>query len=103
MARQIKWTEEEDSRLIAIISENAGNISQAFRLFAEEYPHRSFSAAQFRWYGVLRHRNGINVCMLTIDRKHKHVNSKIVSSQTNTNKLKRGVWDRVLDLIFGRR
>jgi len=45
MGHKIKWTETEDRRLLTLISENAGNIAQAFRLFAEENPQRTFHAA----------------------------------------------------------
>ena len=99
----LRWTQEEDDRLVAIISENAGNLSNAFRLFSDEFPHRTPSAAAFRWYGVLRRRNDINICMITIDKKHKHINSKNVSSDFSSNKMRRGIWNRVLNLIFGKK
>ena len=96
----LRWAQEEDDRLVAIISENAGNLSNAFRLFSDEFPHRTPSAAAFRWYGVLRRRNDVKVCMVTIDRKHRYFNKKVIHNAHSTEKLNRGIWRKFLNLIF---
>lgn len=98
--RATKWTQEEDNRLIALISENSGNLEKAFRLFAEESSIRTFRATRFRWYGVLRRRNDVKVCMVTIDKKHRHINRKIIHTANSTEKLNRGIWRRLLNLIL---
>lgn len=96
-----RWTKEEDDRLIAVISENSGNLRHAFKLFSDE-SGRTINAVSFRWYGVLRLRNDVNVCLLTIDKKHKHINSKIVTPGCNSYKMKRGLWNKLINLIFGK-
>lgn len=99
MRQNIKWTETEDRRLLTLISENAGNITQAFRLFAEEHPQRTFHAAQFRWYGVLKLRSNGNICLITIDRKHKYINSKNSKVLSKPNKSTVSIWRRILNLL----
>lgn len=98
--RAAKWTQEEDNRLIALISENSGNLENAFRLFAEESSIRTLPATRFRWYGVLRRRNDVKVCMVTIDRKHRYFNKKVIYNTHFTEKLNRGIWRKFLNLIF---
>lgn len=70
MARNL-WTKEEDDRLIALVSENLKCINNAFITFHEEFPHRTKEAARFRWYGVLRLRNNVNVCFTISNKKKK--------------------------------
>lgn len=95
----LRWSEAEDRRLIALVSENAGNLSEAFRLFSEEFPARSFKAVMLRWYGVIRKRPNVNVCLLTIDKKHKHLNSKIIKTPVTSHRMRKSVWRQILNLL----
>lgn len=95
----LRWSEAEDRRLIALVSENAGNLSEAFRLFSEEFPARSFKAVMLRWYGVIRKRPNVNVCLLTIDKKHKHLNSKIIKTPVTSHRMKKSIWRQILNLL----
>lgn len=99
----LKWTEEEDERLLTLISENGGNITNAFRVFAEEYPQRTPNAIQFRWYGTLKKRSTTNVCMIMLDNKHKYINGKNAPKIPNKkNNLKKNLWRKIVNLIFGK-
>lgn len=98
----IKWTEEEDRRLCQLVSENAGNIRNAFRCFTEEYPHRTFKAIEFRWYDKLKNATP-NICMITVDKNHKHINSKNLRTYTNDSQMNPSLWNKILNLLFKRR
>lgn len=99
----LKWTEEEDERLLTLISENGGNITNAFRVFAEEYPQRTPNAIKFRWYGTLKKRSTTNVCMIMLDNKHKYINGKNAPKIPNKkNNLKKNLWRKIVNLIFGK-
>lgn len=93
-----QWTKEEDERLLALISENVGNLSKAFHLFKEEYPTRTLSAIQTRWYTVLRPDNNTRVCFATA-KKHR-VSIKPSAVDFTSEKVKKGIWGRVLKFIF---
>lgn len=95
----LRWSEAEDRRLITLVSENAGNLSEAFRLFSEEFPARSFKAVMLRWYSVIRKRPNVNVCLLTIDKKHKHLNSKIIKTPVTSHRMRTSIWRQILNLL----
>ena len=88
-----KWTKEEDARLVAIISENSNNFSKAFKLFAEEYPHRSIGATQIRWYSKLRKDNNTKVCMSSFRKTTSNLSEKIANFS---------IWNKILDCLFGK-
>lgn len=44
-----KWTEKHEKELANLVSKNAGNISEAFRIFAEKY-NISFDTVHARYY-----------------------------------------------------
>lgn len=95
----LRWSEAEDRRLIALVSEHAGNLSEAFRLFSEEFPARSFRAVMLRWYSVIRKRPNVNVCLLTIDKKHKHLNGKNIKTPVTSNRMRTSIWRQILNLL----
>jgi hypothetical protein len=91
-----RWTKKEDKKLLEIISENANNLTHAFRLFNAKFPNRSILAIQYRWYAVLRPNPNTRVCLFTADKKHVNINSK--NSKAPTKKF--SLWKKLLDLIF---
>ena len=93
-----RWSPEEDTRLVKIVSEHSGNLHEAFRLFMQEFPERTFTATSLRWYSVLRKREDINTCFITIDRKHRHPNSKNITKSAS-NKMKVSIWKKILNLL----
>ena len=95
----LRWSETEDRHLIALVSEHAGNLSEAFRLFSEEFPARSFTAVMLRWYNVIRKRPNVNVCLLTIDKKHKHFNSKNIRTTVVSHNMRTTIWKKILNLL----
>ena len=97
-----KWSQEENLRLQQLVSENGGNLMNAFRIFNEEYPDRTLKAALEHWY-FLKKTSNLNVCMITIDKRHKHVNGKNVRSYTTQSQMRPSLWNRILNLIFGSR
>lgn len=71
MKKNKKWTAEEDAELVALLSENKDNFQKAFREFHIRHRSRSIQATAQRWYGVLRLRNDVNVCLMTMGNKPK--------------------------------
>lgn len=98
ISKNLPWTEAEDRRLIALISENSGNLNEAFKQYSEAFPVRTFGACVARWYQVLKKRN--NVCLMTLDKKHRHINGKNIRTTDTSNKTKVSLWKQVLK-IFG--
>ena len=96
-----RWTEKEEKQLLELISENSGNLQDAFRLFCIKHPHRTVTAAHNKWYQSLRLRKDAKVCMMTIDKKHRHINSKNISSNFFSHKVRKGIWGKILNLILG--
>lgn len=94
-----KWSQEEDERLLALISENQGNLQKAFRLFHEEFPIRTVKATNFRWYGVLRLRNTTNVCMLTAQKEDKEVSSETPEVDYDEEESSLSLWERIKLLL----
>lgn len=94
-----KWTKEEDARLVKLISENVGNLQKAFRLFSEEYPDRTAEAASYRWYAVLRLDNNVRVCFVTVGKKAKHANRKIVNTVKRKDSITKTLWNKLLKLL----
>lgn len=96
-----RWTEKEEKQLLELISENSGNLQDAFRLFCIKHPNRTVKAAMNKWYQSLRSRKDTKVCMMTIDKKHTHINSKNIGSNFFSHKVRKGIWGKILNLILG--
>lgn len=94
-----RWTKEEDARLVELISENVGNLQKAFRLFSAEYPNRTVEAASYRWYAILRLDNNVRVCFVTVGKKAKHANRKIVNTVKRKDSITKTLWNKLLKLL----
>lgn len=97
--KKIRWTEEEERELLETISDYAGNLKEAFRIFCDEHPDRTIAAVNFKWYGDLKKQNNVRTCLITIDRKHKHVNTKNVRTFDSSSKIERTIWSKIKSLL----
>lgn len=88
MKKNSKWTPEEEARLTEILSEVPG-LTNAFKAFHEEFPYRSVASTSARWYGTLRLRNDINVCLATIKKEN-----------ITEPKIKKGIFSRLFNFLF---
>ena len=95
MAR-IKWTQEEESVMIDIITKNSHNLNDAFYK-ASEIINRTPKAISERWYKKVSKET--NYCFLTVGSKTAVSNRKNVTSavveKTTTSK-----WKRILKILF---
>lgn len=77
---QIKfYTKEEDAVILKCVSENSGNLTQAFKK-ASEMIDRTLAAIQFRWREHLKKRE---VAFLTVGVNVKNFNNSDISTPVN--------------------
>lgn len=73
------YTKEEDAVILKCVSENSGNLTQAFKK-ASEMIDRTPAAIQFRWREHLKKRE---VAFLTVGVNVKNFNNSDVSAPVN--------------------
>lgn len=99
MARNAKWTVEEDTILVQAIQANPQNLSQAFRVVAEKLG-RTPEAVSQRWY----HDTRLTAyCFTTISPQKKMKNRKIFTSQNEINapsKTSKSFWKKLKRLFI---
>lgn len=93
-----RYTEEEDSRIIEVISNNPHNLTDCFKLLSAELG-RSCKSIHNRWYNTLRKREA---CFITYGKSTVSTNSKVIkkSSKVQSKKVKLNLWQRILKILF---
>ena len=74
MAKNKRWTAQEDTIVVLAVKDFPINLKAAFRE-AGKKTGRSEGACSHRWYTVLS-KNKANACFVTISGKHQSLNRK---------------------------
>lgn len=100
MAKNQKWTVEEEQVLTDQIKRNANNLTKAFRK-ASSLINRSPGACAYHWYGVMLKNPNTAVCLVTVGYKTKSINRKLVADNTsdNTEKTTASWWKKFLAFL----
>ena len=100
MAKNQRWTAEEEQVLTDQIKRNANNLMEAFRK-AGNLINRSPGACAYHWYGVMLKNSNTAVCLVTVGYKTKNINRKVVTDNTynNTEKTTVSWWKKFLAFL----
>jgi len=93
MAKNRKWTAEEDSKLLAQVKANPQNLTKCF-LAASMEIDRSPHACASRWYLVVS-KDPKNAAFLTVSIKHKCLNRKNGKGEP----VKKSIFKKILEIL----
>ena len=74
MAKNKRWTAQEDMIVVSEVKNSPTNLKAAFEK-ASKITGRSKNASMVRWYNVLS-KDKANACFVTISGKHQSLNRK---------------------------
>ena len=74
MAKNKRWTAQEDTIVVSAVKDSPTNLKAAFRAAGKKIG-RSEGACSNRWYTVLS-KDKANACFVTVSSKHQSLNRK---------------------------
>ena len=74
MAKNKRWTAQEDTIVVLAVKDSPTNLKAAFKV-AGKKTGRSEGACSYRWYTILS-KDKANACFVTVSSKHQSLNRK---------------------------